>query len=157
MFGMVLARTKKHPGKNYLSKNMKTKTSKKTLQWVIRILATAPLLSGIIGLAGIYNPIFNQKLPANLILDSNLRFLNAMSIAVALSFYYITTVIEKETIGCRIICSAIFMGGIGRLVSVYDLGLPPGPFIIFLFLELISPIIIVFWQQKLASQYPDMH
>ncbi|MCF0054529.1 DUF4345 domain-containing protein [Dyadobacter sp. CY356] len=136
---------------------MKTVTSKKKLQWVIRILAAAPLLSGLIGLAGIYNPLFNQSLPENLILDSNLRFLNAMSIAVALSFYYITPVIEKETTGCRIICSTIFLGGLGRLISIFDLGLPPVPFIVFLVVELTSPIIIVFWQKKLASEYQNAH
>ena len=97
---------------------MKKMASRKALQSVISILALAPLLSGIIGLSGIYNPMFFDNLPVNLILDSNLRFLNAMSVAVALSFYFIIPVIEKETFACRIVCCAIFLGGIGRVISI---------------------------------------
>lgn len=126
---------------------------RKVLQYLIGILAAAPLLSGIIGLAGIYNPLFAGRLPINLILDSNLRFLNAMSIAVALSFYFIIPVIEKETFACRVICCSIFMGGIGRLISIYDLGKPPLPLLVFLTLELSSPILIMYWQQQIAARY----
>ena len=126
--------------------------SKKTLQYVIGILALAPLLSGLIGLSGIFNPLFFEELPVNLFLDSNLRFLNAMCIAVALSFYFILPVIEKETFACRIICFAIFMGGIGRLISIYDLGIPAFPLLIFAAFELIFPPLIIYWQKQLASK-----
>jgi len=130
---------------------MRKVKSRKVLQITMGVLATAPLLSGIIGLAGIYNPLFFENLPLNLILDSNLRFLNAMSVAVALSFYFIIPVIEKETFACRIICCTIFLGGIGRLISIYDLGFPPFPLLVFLFLELSGPILIMYWQQQLAA------
>lgn len=110
---------------------MKKITHRKVLQSVIGILAVAPLLSGIIGLSGIYNPLFAERLPVNLVLDSNLRFLSAMSIAVALSFYFIIPVIEKETFACRITCCAIFLGGVGRLISIYDLGIAPIPLLFF--------------------------
>ena len=126
--------------------------SKKTLQYVIDILALAPLLSGLIGLSGIFNPLFFDKLPVNLFLDSNLRFLNAMSVAVALSFYLILPVIEKETFACRIICFAIFLGGVGRLISMYDLGITAFPLLIFAAFELIFPPLIIYWQYQLASK-----
>ena len=130
---------------------MKKVTSRKVLQSVMGVLAAAPLLSGILGLSGIYNPLFSGNLPVNLVLDSNLRFLNAMSIAVALSFYFIIPVIEKETFACRIICCAILLGGVGRLISIYDLGVRPIPLLVFLALELSFPVLIIYWQQKIAS------
>jgi hypothetical protein len=131
---------------------MKKKVSRKMLQSVMATLAAAPLLSGIIGLSGIHNPLFSGGIPADLLLDTNLRFLNGMSIATALSFYFILPVIEKETFACRVICSAIFLGGIGRCISIYDLGLPPTPVLFFLILELIFPLLIIYWQSRLASE-----
>ena len=130
---------------------MKKATHRKALQIVMGILAVAPLLSGLIGLSGIYNPLFSEKLPENLVLDSNLRFLNAMSIVVALSFYFIIPVIEKETFACRVICCSIFLGGVGRLISFYDFGTIPLPLLLALILELICPIVIIYWQRQVAS------
>ena len=124
--------------------------SKKALQAVIGILAVAPLVSGLIGLSGIRNPLFTEALPADLVLDSNLRFLNAMSVAVAVSFYCVIPVIEKETFAFRVVCGAVWLGGIGRLISIYDLGVPPLFIIGFLALELLSPILIIYWQKQIA-------
>jgi hypothetical protein len=131
---------------------MKKDVSRKALQYFIGFLAAAPLVSGIVGLSGIFNPLFFEHLPANLLLDSNLRFLNAMSVGVALSFYFLIPVIEKETFTCRILCATIFLAGIGRLISIVDLGIPPIPLLVFLALELTGPILIVFWQNRIASQ-----
>ncbi|MCE7059452.1 DUF4345 domain-containing protein [Dyadobacter sp. CY343] len=124
--------------------------SKRALQIVIAILAAAPLVSGILGLAGIYNPLFSETLPADLVLDSNLRFLNAVSVAVAIAFYCILPVIEKETFACRVICSAILLGGLARLISIYELGIPPFFISASLILELLSPILIMYWQRRIA-------
>jgi len=130
---------------------MEISRSRKILQYMIAVLALAPLLSGIAGLAGIYNPIFLENLPENLILDSNLRFLNGMSIAVALAFYFLIPVIEKETFACRIICFAIFAGGIGRLISIFALGNPPAFILTFLVIELSCPLLIIYWQKHIAN------
>ncbi|MCE7067006.1 DUF4345 domain-containing protein [Dyadobacter sp. CY326] len=129
---------------------MKQHTSRRALQCVMAVSACAPLLSGILGLSGIYNPILLEKPPENLILDSNLRFLNAMCVAVGLAFYFVIPVIEKETLACRIICFAVFFGGLGRVISIVDLGTPPVIFIYFLILELSLPILIIVWQMRVA-------
>lgn len=131
---------------------MKKNTNRRALQVVMGVLAIVPLLSGLIGLSGIYNPLFSERLPQNLILDSNLRFLNAMSVAVAVSFYFIIPVIEKEKLACRIVCCSIFLGGVGRLISFYDLGASFFPLLFILILEMACPIIIMYWQQQIASE-----
>ena len=131
---------------------MKQATSRKALQTVIAVSAAAPLLSGLVGLSGIYNPLFLQKLPDNTLLDTNLRFLNAMSVAVGLAFYFIIPVIEKETFACRALCATIIFGGIGRLISIFNLGKPPGIVLVFMAVELSVPVLIIFWQKRLARQ-----
>lgn len=130
---------------------MKKIKHRKALQWVIGILALAPLFSGLIGLLGIYNPVFTTQSRPDLILDSNLRFLNAMCVIIALSFYFIIPVIEKETFACRIICCSVFFGGVGRLISFFHLGTMPVPLIFILFLELAGPLVIMYWQQQTAA------
>ena len=130
---------------------MKKIKHRKALQWVIGILALAPLFSGLVGLSGIYNPLFTTQSPPDLILDSNLRFLNAMSVVVALSFYFIMPVIEKETFAFRIICCSVFFGGVGRLLSFFNLGTMPTPLLFILLLELAGPLVIMYWQQQTAA------
>ena len=134
---------------------MKKNAHRKTLQVVTGILAIAPLSAGLIGLSGIYNPLFLERLPENPVLDSNLRFLNAMSVAVALSFYFIIPVIEKETLACRIVCCSIFSGGVGRLISFCYLDAGFFPLFLILMLEMVCPIIIMYWQQRIASETTD--
>ena len=130
---------------------MNNNKHRKALQWVIGILALAPLFSGLVGLSGIYNPLFTTQSPPDLILDSNLRFLNAMSVVVALSFYFIMPVIEKETFAFRIICCSVFFGGVGRLISFFHLGTMPIPLLFILLLELAGPLVIMYWQQQTAA------
>jgi hypothetical protein len=43
----------------------------------------------------------------------------------------------------------IFIGGIGRVISMLSLGNPSTPFIIFTLLELLFPLLIL-WQNKLS-------
>ncbi|MEL6787452.1 MAG: DUF4345 domain-containing protein, partial [Cyanobacteria bacterium J06607_15] len=58
--------------------------------------------------------------------------------------------IEKHTAILRIICGAIFMGGIGRLLSMVQVGAPSPLAIGFTVLELLLPLLCV-WQAKLSS------
>jgi hypothetical protein len=125
--------------------------SKKSLQISIGLLALAPLVSGIAGLKGIYNPLFSRDLPVDKILDSNLRFLNGVSIGLSLAVYAVIPNIEKEVLAFRIICAAIFLGGLGRLLSISELGIPSLPFPILVVIELLSPPILVCWQYSICA------
>ena len=50
--------------------------NKRWLQVAMAILGIIPIATGIVGLFGLSDPIFaNAGIPANAILDSNLRFL----------------------------------------------------------------------------------
>jgi hypothetical protein len=44
----------------------------------------------------------------------------------------------------------IFLGGIGRLLSMIFLGLPPLPFIAFTALEIIGAPFFIWWQARVA-------
>jgi hypothetical protein len=130
----------------------KNRRSRRLFQIVLGISALAPLLTGILGMLGIANPIYRAiKSPDHVLLDSNLRFLNGISVGVGLSVYFIIPKIEQKTTALRIICGVIFMGGIGRLFSIYNFGWPPFPFNFFIPFEILLPTIFVFWQSQISK------
>ena len=47
----------------------------------------------------------------------------------------------------------IFVGGIGRLISMLALSAPPVPFIGFTGLEIIGAPLFVFWQTQIAERH----
>ncbi|MCF2446699.1 DUF4345 domain-containing protein [Dyadobacter sp. CY345] len=131
-------------------------SSKKLLQVMMCLLALAPLLTGILGLSGIYNPIYpGLSYSENVLLDSNLRFLNGVSIALGISVFAVIPNIEKKTFSYRLIWGMIFLGGLSRLLSVWSLGLPPFPMPIFMAIEILVPIPFLYWQNQIALKDRD--
>jgi hypothetical protein len=52
----------------------------------------------------------------------------------------------------RVLWGMIFIGGIGRLLSIIFLALPPIPFIGFTALEIIGAPFFIWWQAHLGRQ-----
>ena len=117
------------------------------------ILAAFPLIAGIAGLAGVHNPIYSVDFGGNVLLDSNLRFLNGMSIGIAMAVYVIIPVVEKQTLAYRMVWVAVFLGGAGRLLSMAVLGLPPLPLLPFVCIEVLCPPIFIYWQNAVARRF----
>jgi hypothetical protein len=132
-----------HPDKN--------NKIKRRLQWVTGFLSLFPLLSGILGLTGIDNPLYRTELHDDIILDSNLRFLNAMSVGVAVSLYLLLRNLQNETTAFRLLMGIILCGAAGRLLSICVYSYPSLPFILIVFVELISPLVLVYWQNKIKE------
>jgi len=59
--------------------------------------------------------------------------------------------IEKHFAHYRILWGMIFLGGIGRLLSMFVIGLPPVPFIGFTALEILGALIFVYWHAQIAK------
>jgi hypothetical protein len=130
---------------------MKIRNSRKFLQVALAVSALAPLLTGLLGMAGIDNPLYQPpEKPVGILLDSNLRFLNGISVGIGLCTFMIIPGIKKKTFPLRMICIVIFIGSIGRIVSFSSYGFPPFPFSIFIFWEIIAPPLFVVWQSRLA-------
>jgi len=45
----------------------------------------------------------------------------------------------------------IFIGGIGRLLSIWQVGAPPVAFIVFTAIELIGAPLFIWWQSRLSK------
>jgi hypothetical protein len=128
--------------------------SKILLQILTAGLALVPLLTGLAGLVlGVselrnFSPVTTHD--PHFVIDSNYRFFSGLWIAIGLCLMLSVRSIEYETTLFRVAWGAIFLGGIGRLVSMVAAGTPPTPFLGFTALEIIGAPLFVYWQSTLA-------
>jgi predicted membrane channel-forming protein YqfA (hemolysin III family) len=126
---------------------------KRPLQITMAVLCAIPVVTGIVGMFGVNDPLYSSAgLPANALVDSNLRFFGGLWLGLGLAMYYwVIPNIEKQTILFRAFWGAIFLGGVGRLVSMIFLARPPAPFIAFTALELVGAPVFIAWQARVAK------
>lgn len=124
--------------------------NRRPLQFAMGILGVIPVLTGVVTMLGLSDPIYSSAgIPANALLDSNLRFFGGLWLVLGLAIYWLIPRIEKETSLFRTLWLMIFVGGIGRLISMLFLGLPPLPFIGFTVLEIVGAPVFIAWQARL--------
>jgi hypothetical protein len=122
------------------------------LQVCTAILALIPIGTGIVTLLGIRDPIYRPLgLPPAPILDSNLRFFGGIWLGLGLAMLWLVPSIEHQGVLFRVLWGAVFLGGVGRLLSWIRIGAPPGPFIGFTLLELVGAPLFIFWQYRIAQ------
>lgn len=125
---------------------------KRPLQITTAILGAVPLLTGAVGMMGLHDPLYaSAEIPAQALLDSNLRFLSGIWLGLGLAVFWLIPRIEQQTVLYRVLWGMIFIGGIGRLLSMVFAGLPPLPFIGFTVLEIVGAPIFVLWQARVAG------
>ena len=124
--------------------------NKKWLQRVLVVLGLIPLVSGALCILG-----GAQGMPGgmaiNSTVDGELRFLGGIWFGFGLILYSIIPKIETETMVFRLLIASIFAGGIGRLISIANLGFPHPFFLGPLFIELILAPTLIVWQKSIAS------
>jgi hypothetical protein len=126
--------------------------SKRALQIVTGILGLIPVGTGLIGLLGTSDPLYvAEHVPRALLLDSNLRFFAGVWLGLGLALFWLIPRIETQTVLFRAIWAAIFIGGLGRLLSTAFMAVPPAPFIAFTALEVLGAPIFVYWQAQVAK------
>ncbi len=125
--------------------------SKRALQIAMAVLGAIPVITGIVTMFGLSDPIYaDAGIPAHALLDSNLRFFGGIWLVLGLAVYWVIPRIEQQTVLFRTLWLMIFVGGIGRLLSMLLVGMPPIPFVAFTALEIIGAPIFIVWQTRLA-------
>jgi len=127
--------------------------SKRLLQIINTIIATLTIVLATMSLLfGIDSPVYKGvSIPAIPALDSNLRFFGGLGLGIGVILLWITPKIEKQTILFRSLWTCALLGGIGRLVSIFAVGFPPKPMIIFTFIEVPLVPILIYWQWKISK------
>lgn len=127
--------------------------SKRPLQAVSALMGAVPVITGLVQLMGIHDPLYaNLHLPQDPTLDSNMRFLAGVWLGLGLASWWLVPRIAQETVLFRFVWLLIFLGGIGRVLSMANLGLPMTPFIAFTALEIIGAPVFIYWQHRVAHE-----
>jgi Domain of unknown function (DUF4345) len=129
--------------------------SRRVLQLITAILSLIPTVTGIVAMTGIGDPLYaSLGMPRSPVLDSNLRFLGGVWAGLGIALLYLVPSIQRQTTLFRVIWGAIFLGGVGRALSVAFVGLPPVPFIGFTALEIIGAPLFIYWQARIEQSHP---
>jgi hypothetical protein len=128
--------------------------NKRLLQVMTAGVGAIAVVTGVLGLFGLSASIYaDQGFPAYALLDSNLRFLCGVWSGMGLAILWLVPRIETETVLFRVLWGMIFLGGLGRLLSMIFHGWPPAPFIVFTGLEILGAPVFIAWQARLACAY----
>ena len=126
---------------------------KRALQIITALLGLVPIVTGLIGMSGISDPIYAAAgLPPLSLLDSNLRFFAGVWLGLGLAILWLVPRIDTQTTLFRAIWIMIFCGGVGRLISLLLIGVPPAPFVGFIGLEIIGAPLFIWWQSRVAGR-----
>ena len=126
--------------------------NKRALQIVSALMGTVPIVTGLVQMMGIHDPLYaSLNLPADATLDSNMRFLAGVWLGLGLASWWLVPRISEQTVLFRVLWLMIFLGGIGRLVSMASVGLPLTPFIAFTALEIVGAPLFVYWQHRVVQ------
>jgi Domain of unknown function (DUF4345) len=121
---------------------------KRALQVTVAILSLLPLTFGMLGLilgAGMYVPA-EAVTPK---LDSQFRFMAGWDVGLAFVGWWLIANIERHATLFRIVCIAVFIGGLGRLAAWFLTGSPGVAFAVVTAVELLIPALIP-WQAYVA-------
>jgi hypothetical protein len=127
--------------------------SKKLLQTINILIAIMTIILATMSLLfGVNSPVYyNLVIPEFPALDSNLRFFGGLGLGLGFTLLWITPKIEKHTFIFRALWICTLLGGIGRLVSMFTVGYPPKPMIIFTLIEVPLVPVLIYWQWKVAN------
>jgi uncharacterized protein DUF4345 len=89
--------------------------------------------------------------PPIVLLDTNLRFYSGVWLGLGLALYWVIPRIETESDLFREIWAMIFIGGIGRLLSMMLLASPPFAFVAFTALEIVGAPLFILWQFRVSK------
>jgi len=116
---------------------------RRSLQIAVALLALVPIGAGLAGvLLGPGMVAATTSVP----LDSYFRYLSGLLLAIGLGFWSCVPNIERKTGRFRLLTFLVFIGGLGRAVSLETAGLPDVPMLFGLIMELAVTPALCLWQ-----------
>jgi hypothetical protein len=126
---------------------------KRSLQIATALFACVPVTVGSLALYfGVRSPLYNvigECVTATL--DSNFRFMAGAWFGLGVAGFWLIPRIERETSLFRAIWFAIFCGGLGRIISLFESGRPEPLYTAFIAVELLGAPIFIYWQTQVAK------
>lgn len=120
---------------------------RRLLQLAVAIGGCVPVFAGGAGVLLGTGMTGDSGSPA---LDSHMRYLSGLLLAIGLVFWWLIPKIEKPTPLVPILTLIVFIGGLARLGGIVTHGLPPGAMLFGLGMELVITPLICLWQHRVA-------
>lgn len=127
--------------------------SRRALQVTVAVLAIVPVTAGAGGVimgADAISPGPSGSPPWPVDLDSHIRFLSGVFLAIGLVFWSCIPGIERKGPRFRLAAGAVVLGGIARLLSLVVAGTPGPGHLLGLGLELLVVPALVLWQARVS-------
>jgi hypothetical protein len=131
---------------------MNVATERRLLQGLIAAACLVPLYAGASSL--VEGPAFllGVERGGPVDLDSHYRYLSGLLFALGLVFASCVANVERKTARFRLLGLVVVVGGIGRLISLIDVGVPSGGHVFGLAMELMVVPLLVLWQGRIAAR-----
>ena len=123
---------------------------RRLLQVVVTLLALIPIGAGLSGV--LLGPAMLQMVGTSLSADSHFRYLSGLLLAIGLCFWAMVPVIERAGRQVLLLTIVVFIGGLGRLVSLIGFGIPSPIMIGALVMELVVTPLLCLWQMRIARR-----
>jgi hypothetical protein len=121
---------------------------KRALQVTVAVLSLLPLTLGTLGLVmGVGMSIPLGAAPPKL--DSQFRFMSGWDVGLAFVVWWFIPNIEHHAGLFKLVCLAVFLGGVGRVAAWFFTGSPGVAFGVLTAVELLVPVLIL-WQSYVA-------
>lgn len=121
----------------------------------LRALQIAVCIAGLVPVAaGLAGVVFGAKAfgaDGGLVtLDSHVRYLSGLLLGIGLVFWSLVPRLDTATRVVRILTLIVFIGGLGRLVSLFVSGVPSAGMQFGLVMELVVTPLLCLWQSRVA-------
>jgi hypothetical protein len=118
-------------------------------------VATGSLVPILAGLAGVVMgpSMLGDTDTANLSFDSHFRYLSGLLVGIGLGFCSTISTIERKTGRFQLLAAIVFIGGLGRVTSLWTVGMPDHGMLFGLAMELIVTPLLAWGQYQVARRY----
>ena len=123
---------------------MNPSLNRRALQAVIAIAGLVPVGAGLAGV--LMGPRIAGLHEAGASLDSHFRYLSGLLLGIGLVFWGAIPTIERQGWLVRALTLIVFVGGLGRAISLLQAGTPAAAMRLALIMELVITPLICLWQ-----------
>ncbi len=123
---------------------------KRGLQIALGVFSLIPVAFALLGFLAGAGRLSPEGVTVDL--DNQYRYFSGMYLVVSFMMWSIIPAIEKHGRTLLLVSAAIFIGGLGRVVSYMTLGAPSQDLVVGMGIELVVPLIFVLWQRAVAAK-----
>ena len=130
---------------------MSRAVERRLLQFAVALACFVPFSASLAGIAG--GAAWLERGMVATDLDSHFRYLSGIFLALGIAFASCIPAIERRGPRFRLLGALVVAGGLARLVSLFDAGVPGGGMLFGFVMELGVVPLLMLWQVRLATRY----